>query len=807
MSSAPKPLDRRKPFRRIDNDAFHPARQLDGDGAACGCRLEKDLGDIEAKLDKFIKDTRDTVLGKTVGQVIDFVRLLLNPSKLGDMLIELIKKELGDVAAALLTPLIVAAGGILQLLTAPIRVIVEGIIGPIETALIVFLKTLARPIMLRANRLLPQWVPVEVGLSNTSVDRRQVIEIEGICTRSFGNPVDMPLINWHTWFAWNVQVTPEPEYAKAFSPASDPPNTSGMEGSEASIIKPGSFEIQWDAGALLGPGEQAVFRTKIDAKAMPSVDGPMTLDGAKAANPEIGSELDTAFIWPMPGMFVWASGRHVYDCSRVTHKSAGDPNKGDVEATPPQMCAMINPARALATVRRQAFQFRENGGSFFVPAIEFMFIASRRGGYINHDAMADEDYVFIIDLPPGPSAASPYPIAHTDKVPHSTIVIRPRLLKNLRFLDRINGKKVDPIIEILPPPDPTRAPQQVKLTIPKGVLDGADAYGFTLSLGWHDPARELARQVMLCQVDVKTLQMRLTDRDNPARKLRKVFKEQEGDLKKTIFKELQKIEIDLPLVGKVRPLQGDNPLANFVRDKIIGPALEMFIDLLVGLLPTEGKEEWLFRIGVNGVWVSFFFEPGNTGPDPRKNPPLPFAANQLVFKFALAKGDELMFACHGTEFDPVGDIMHAAIADRTLGFENDDKRPVPWSGIVDPVSRAERDRQLFVVMRKFMFDTTEGVGKLSLGFDNSPLGLVDPDIAGNRGPSQQNNPTVVQDDFGQTMKTQRLARLARAIAPEMILVEDTADAPVTRFPLKPDYDLRYELTVTEQVPPDNPSPA
>ncbi|MEP7282093.1 MAG: hypothetical protein ABI696_08955, partial [Rubrivivax sp.] len=67
MSSEPKALDRRRPFRRIGNDAFIPTRALDGDGAACGCRLERDLGDIEAKLDQFVKDTRDTVVGKTIG--------------------------------------------------------------------------------------------------------------------------------------------------------------------------------------------------------------------------------------------------------------------------------------------------------------------------------------------------------------------------------------------------------------------------------------------------------------------------------------------------------------------------------------------------------------------------------------------------------------------------------------------------------------------------------------------------------------------------------------------------------------------
>lgn len=801
MNTATKPLDRRKPFRRVDNKAFIPIRALDGDGAANGCRIDKDLGNIDEKLEAFLADTRDSVLGKTVGQVIDIVRLALNPNKLADLLLAVIKKEAGDVAFALAFPLVKALGAAAAVPLLPIRAIVEGIITPIETALRVFLISIARPIMIRANRLLPQWVPVEVGLSSNSVDRRQIIEIEGLCTRSFGNPVDAPLVNWHTWFSWNVEVQPEPEYAKALSPVSDPPNTSGMTGTERSIIKPGTFEIQWDAGALLSAGEQAIYNTKIADKDMPKADGPMVIAAAQGNKIENGgTELDTAFVWPMPGMFVWASGRHVYDCSRVTHKAGADPKKADVEATPPKMCAMINPARAMATARWQAFQFRENG-TFFVPAIEFMFIASRRGGYIQHDTMADEDYVFIIDLPPGPSPASPYPIANTDNVPHNTLVVRPRLLKSLRFLERIGGKAVNPIIEILPPADGAKPPQQVRLTIPKGILDGADAYGFKLSLGWHDPSLELAKTVMLCEVDVKSLQMRLTDRDNPAQKLRKIFAEQEGDLKKTIFKELEKVEVTLPLINvKVFPLKGDGPVAVFAR-KVASDALEAFIDLLVGLLPTEKSEEWLFRIGVNGVWVAFFFEPVTVGPSRTKNPPRDFNANELTFKFALAKGDELMFASHGTEFDPVGDIMRQGINDRTLRFESGQR--ALWSSIVDPPSKKERDRLLFEYMKKMMFGTTDGVSKLSLGFDNSPLGLIDPDIVGNRGPSQQNNPTVVKDEFGLTVRAQRLAHFARAIAPEMILVEDTAVAPVTLFPVKPDYDLRYELTVTEQIKPTN----
>lgn len=792
-------MDRRRPFRRIDNDDFLPKRVLDGDGAACGCKIEKDLGDLEAKLDQFVKDTKESVLGKTLNTVIEVVRAVLNPNRLADLLLEFIKEKLGDVAAAILTVPIKAAGGALGFLLTPVTVISEAVIGAIDNALKAFLKKFGRELLRRANRVLPQWVPVELGLSNNSVDRPQVIEVEGLCVRSFGNPVDVPFINWHTWFSWNVQVKLEKEYEKARSPSGDPPNTSGMQAGERSIIVPGSFEVQWDAGALFGAAERDRYKTKIKDTDTPSVDGPMTLDGNLATKPDIGSELDTAFLWPMPGMFVWASGRHVYDCSRVTHKASADKKKGDVEATPPRMAAMINPARALATARFQGFVFPENG-NFAVPAIEFMFVASRRGGYIQHDAMADGDYVFIIDLPPGPAGASPYPIGNTDLVPHNTIVIRPRLLKSLRFLERIGGKAVDPVLEVLPPADPSKPPQQVRLTIPKGVLDGASAYGFKLALGWYDPARELARQVMLCEVDFRSLDMRLTDRDNPGAKMRKIFKDEEEDLKDLIFKELEKLEVPLPFVGNVKILTIPG-LGDLVR-LAVSRALAAFIDGLVGLLPTEAHEEWLFRVGVNGRWVTLFFEPGTdrNSKDRRSNPRRVFDNNQLRFKFAMAKGDELMIASHGLEFDPVGDIMHAAIKDRTIGFKDDPARPVPWALIVDPVSKAERDRMLFVLVRRMMFDTTEGPGKLSLGFDNSPLGLLDPDIEGNLGKVGENNPMIVETVLDPPEPVARRPKFARAIGPEMILVEEVSGG-------RPDYELAYTLSVKPQIADGGGSPA
>jgi hypothetical protein len=735
-----------------------------------------------------------------ITKAIEVIRLLLKPSRLVDLLHDEIAKLTGDNFATAVTAVFKVLAAFLDALLAPANLLINGVISAVEAAFEAFLKTISRGLIHRAKRVLPQWVPVDPAQTNhASVDRAQVIEVEGTCTRSFGNPVDVPLAQWHTWFAWNVQLALEPEYARARSPSGDAPNVDDPSAdaddaaAQRSIIRPGSFEVQWDAGALLG-AERAAFEAKIADSDTPLHDGPMTLAAKAVSKPDVGSELDAAFLWPMPGMFVWACGRHVYDCSRVTHK----PRKGKdpvVEADPPLMPAMIQPARALATANRQAFQFRENG-NFFVPSIQFMFIACRRGGYIDHDTLADEDYVFVIDLPDAPSSpASPYPVGDTVKVPHNTVVVRPRLLKFLRFLPRIDGKEsIDPVLEIIAPGDPAAAPRQVRLTIPKAILDGADAYGFTLALGWHDPRNhELARRVMLCELELRSLQMRLSQRDDPAAKLRRLFSEQEGDLKKIIAEKLKNFELDLPLVVCVKPLS--IPGISSLVDSVVAKALATFNDELVKILPSEGEEEWLFRVGVNGVWVSFFFKPA-------KHETKTFDADEMTFKFALAKGDELLFSCHGTEFDPIGDMMHAARAKRTLRVDGNAPR---WPQIVKPKDQAERDRLLFALMRALMFDTTEGVSKVSLGFDNQPLGLLDPE-PGNRGPSQQHDPMVIDAPFEDTLRAQRLGRFAHAIAPEMILAEDTRDAPVTLFPVKPDYDLRYTLKVKAQVADEPPAP-
>lgn len=154
---------------------------------------------------------------------------------------------------------------------------------------------------------------------------------------------------------------------------------------------------------------------------------------------------------------------------------------------------MIQPARA--TARFQGFQFpRERhllraGGRVRVRRVEARRLHRPR-------VDGDSDYEFILDLPPVELDASPYPIGNTDRFPHNTIVLRPRLLRDLRFIQALEGGQAEPKIEVIRPDDPTKAPSQVKITIPQGALGRSIRLQARARLA-PDPAREQARRVKL----------------------------------------------------------------------------------------------------------------------------------------------------------------------------------------------------------------------------------------------------------------------------------------------------------------------
>lgn len=768
-----KPLDRIRPFRRINNEEFivKKDRAPDGNGVACGCHTPAQFGDVSKEFQEFIKGKIPFI--KALTDVLETVKEIIDTIQNIALLVSAISAAITTFLSGLfplaVPAIIPAVAASVIAITAAAKAIIKLILDGVNDALRDFFTLLGKRVMNRVIRCIPQWVPVLRGASNRRVTRDQIVEVEGICTRSFSNPIDVPFYNWHFWFNWNVQVRPEPEYENLRSVA-DPPNRDKFEANERPLFRDNAFEIQCDAGFLTG--DVSPYINGFPADKMHLNEGAM---------------IQGQWIWPMAGMFVWAAGRWVYDCSRVT--SDADP----------KMCTMMNPAKAIATARSQAFSFDENQAA--VPAIQFMFVTTKRGGkdpvssaqmpYIGYDTITDTDYEFILDLPPGPSQEPvSFPIAHTGNVLMNTIVLRPKLLKDVRQLPLLGGTPIEPVIEPIRPDDPTQAPSQVRIKIPlKSIDPNAAAAGFVLSLGWFDPTLEQARKVKRCKLALDGFSGRLQIRDSPIKKLENIFKEEEDRLKKIIrdrVGNIKIIDIHIPIINKDITIHlKDIPIVGDAIDAIVSKAIEALIKGLIKLLPLE-KEEWLLHVGVNGEWRSHFFDGVGSDPVQLREKNFELVRDKFIFDLQLAVGDSLSFAVHGTEFDPVGDIMHSPRSNRLLTTDN---QPVPWSTIADPNIDKQLQRELvFQSVLKIMTDSTEGIGKLSLGFDNSPLGIIDPDPTA-RGSSPNSNPMLIKDNLSER-EIRRTAAFARAVGDQMILAED---------PNTPDYTISYTLEIVDLI--------
>ena len=334
----------------------------------------------------------------------------------------------------------------------------------------------------RAIRTLPSWVPVcrDAKTGFPEIGHR---EVEGTLVRSFQTWTDVPMLAWHHYYDWNLHVLPSTGFEFCRSEANEPPSQEELRerNSEIPVI-----------GHLFGSTQyQAVVKGKNvecewDCGAFGNRPGPMFLEN---------------WLWPMAGERVWVMGRNIYDCGHPKGARDGDQKTG---AHAGKMRSELHPCRAVATARWEAEAFPENGGSY-VPAIKFMFFASRKGGYWNYEKLADSDFTFIVDLPKVTPPQAPFPISHTGKIPHNTIVIRPRLLKKIDYTPFQSSKATfltaataDPIVELVMPFNPD-APQ-VKVKVPVTSVADSDCYGFILSLGWHDPDGSQAATVRKCTV-------------------------------------------------------------------------------------------------------------------------------------------------------------------------------------------------------------------------------------------------------------------------------------------------------------------
>ena len=819
-----KPLNRFKPFLRINNDVFIPSDAPDGLGIACGCHTPDDIPDMEDAFKKFLEDPNNTgLLGNLLTILNDAHKLARDIATVAQTINQiataaalLLGSVLGTPIAGLLAALLTAAKA-----TQTIANFVDNVVKAFDDTIKEFLSRVGADLARRAVRRIPQWVPVSKGASSAQITQDQIMEVEGIVTRSYGDPIETPFFQWHRWLNWSFQVQPEDRY-KNLLVAGLSLTTNGQKASETSIIAPGTFEVQWDAGALLAGDGNGPYEFGFDDVRMPDNDGPMTSGDSRESN----------WIWPLTGMFAWASGRWVYDCARTDKLTGSDP----------QMMTMFNPPRAIATAWWEARQFSENlpgksSGSEpanRVPAIRFMFLASKHGGYMSYDSIGQDDYEFILDLPPIAVPATPFPIGHTfahkrdpgepPDFPHNTIVIRPRLLRELESLNAPVGDQglIKPVIQVLPPPPDKAgaAPQQVKLTIRASDIakvKGGSA-GFILSLGWLDPNLTQALTVKNCNAAFSALQGRLAvDRDSPLNQIEPLIAK---DLKKAKDKLHDTVD-NIPIIPNPIPGQKNasiNDLINnglpkpFPHDQIadlgkqiqslvhkaIDVAFDAIIKELSKLVAGTQTEEWLLRVGMNGRWQTRFLKDVDKSVQVLPNP--------ITFQVPLGPDDFLYYSSGGAEFNPVGDMMREARKDRLLTHKiGGGGAAFTWDEIVSARGKDLTDLVFQYALAILLGNSKTGL--LALGIENTVLGIKDPKSFDQSGTDPEvDNPIAMKGVQTGTATIQPVVNFARAAAEhfpddppdesegfpeEYILVENQT---------KSDYRLTGLIQIADQKP-------
>jgi hypothetical protein len=467
----------------------------------------------------------------------------------------------------------------------------------------------------------------------------------------------LPLWQWHRWYDWRFFVIPSPLFNEivGFGNAHRDDDNAALEklrndghfklipyyreGVPVNVTVPREtgIECEWDIGAIGGAH---------------SPDGEKEIDDPgpffDALQP---TRVPHDWCWPMTGMFFWAIGRSSYDCSHATAQNGRRVKKKDRKPAGSQFSEpellergvhlnQLHPLKAIGTARWEAFQFKENPKP--VPAIQFMFFANNQlssAGFSQHPntkddperrlhksgfpTLSDQDYQFIVDLPPFDFAQPKpeYPIGHTPEFALNTLVIRPRLLFNAQFSsfenaggivedgdDRgkleitraTNATGPQPIVQQIIRKG--QLTQQALVTIPLTKLSAEfNSYGVIVSMGWLDPNAAQAKKVKKVTVRLVAIQ----------------------------------------------------------------PGADLHEDL--------SAAEWNLNIGVNGRWFQFRFEAKkNEKMDISKailgTPEKP--APPVEVEMLLAVDDFVMISVHGMEEDPFDDLMR-----KPPEFKRGTKRP------------------------------------------------------------------------------------------------------------------------------------
>jgi hypothetical protein len=369
------------------------------------------------------------------------------------------------------------------------------------------------------------------------------------------------------------------------------------------------------------------------------------------------------------------------------------------------------------------------------------------------------------------------------------------LLRQVDPIDGSTGNTLKPVIELLPPQQPGAAPQQVKVTVRSSDLVGRSIAGFNLWLGWFDPNQERAATVKNCEVTFGTLQGRLAvNRDSPLKQLKDLYQDDLNKVKELLKQQVDKLELPSPLpppAGNVSihdllisniPFVPDlgKKLQSVIHDAI-DTAFDKILETLTGVVSETQTEEWLMRIGVNGQWATRYLPSV-------AHFPISFSPD-VKFDVALGPDDPLFWSSSGVEFNPVGDMMRAAHADRIL--KDKDGQELQWVDIVNADKVARRDMMFDYTMHII---TGNNRSTFALGIENDMIGVKDPGDFGSPGKDPaSSDPLAVKDVNDGTTHLAPVVNFAHAAGTgqEFILVEDAS---------KHDYKLTMTIQVEHQEP-------
>jgi hypothetical protein len=490
-------------------------------------------------------------------------------------------------------------------------------------------------------RSVPAWVSV---FDDTLHPKIQIHELDGILIRSRQRHDPVPFWQWHRWYDWHFAVCPSPIFSEMVGFG----NTHRNDENALGVPKGSNLVNYYEEGQPVGVTDiaNAVVECEWDLGGigLRTMDAHKDQKGADITESRFPVFFDQVSprkvhdrCWPQAGMFFWAIGRSVYDCSHATanngRRVAKKDRKPQGESFPEKErlergvhLNQLHPLKAIATARWEAFKFAENPAP--VPAIQFMFYANthlssagffdkKQPGASAFSPLNDQDYEFIVDLPPSVLAPrGEYPVGRAPEFPLNTLVLAKRLLVHVDFapfIDVAGNASLEPgvmedaddrekneLTAATGPnpkvqfvtPKPGEEARQVTVTVPLKTTSAANnSYGMILSMGWADPSASQAARVK--KVTVK--------------------------------------------IASVEPTGGTHD--------------------------TTGSGEWNLNVAVNGRWFNFrflvkdssrvFLGP-NPGPDEAKAGPAP------EVELLLATDDPILVSAHGMEEDPLDDVIRKA---------------------------------------------------------------------------------------------------------------------------------------------------